>query len=529
MINPDGLCMGCMKQKGMKERCPYCGFSLQEYMKKQSGKALLPGTILKGIYLLGKIMGEGGFGITYIALNLNTEEPVAVKEYFPVNLAARDTMTADRQAVSLPGGNNRQLYEDGLKNFSAEAKRLRQFSSLPGITGFIDFFCENRTGYLVMEYINGTTLGCYLNRKKYIPEKETLVLMRPVLNTLAQLHRHGVIHRDISPDNIMVRNNGQLYLIDLGAARHVSEAEDQSITVLLKRGYAPVEQYQTHGRQGPWTDIYAVCAVMYKMISGRVPHESIDRMIGKELPDLEDLSLANGIPSVSHRTSQSIKKGLSVRSADRYQTAEEFMEALYDETADIQEDTQDKEERKQQTVLITILLPLVLFLLTASVFLSLNSGDTDRNQLPAEQSGTAAAAREPEPAAAVSGEGTICEIPISDIDFSSCDELAASVSRMTDKKVYAVFDKAYDIRYLTVRCGRNDYSAGSGRERLEVTLGDTVFDIPLSSPYEETCLKLEPPVRCSVLCLEASDSVVKSTEQDIYIEDAEAYGIWILE
>ena len=327
------LCYGCMREKeNIDEICPYCGFNRFSYEKTRSTRALPLGTILNGKYFLGKVLGEGGFGITYLALDLNFEIPVAVKEYFPVGLASRDTsIEGNTENVSVITGEKKKYYEYGIKSFSSEAKNLARFQKTDGIISVKDFFLENSTAYLVMEYIEGKTLKQYLEEREFpLSEEETLRLIRPILNALQKIHEEGIVHRDISPENIMLAKDGRVVLIDFGAARISTGAETKSLTVLLKHGYAPVEQYQTQGKQGPYTDIYAVCATMYRMLSGKKPEEAIDRIVEDRVIPLEERRDIQ----VSYQVSSAIQKGLSIQAWDRYQTVEELIYNLY-EKADL--------------------------------------------------------------------------------------------------------------------------------------------------------------------------------------------------
>ena len=329
-MNIENLCYGCMREKeNADESCPYCGFDKFSYEKTRSTRALPLGTILNGKYFLGKVLGEGGFGITYLAMDLNFEMPVAVKEYFPVGLASRDTsIEGSTENVSVITGEKKKYYDYGIRSFSAEAKNLAKFQRTDGIIAVKDFFLENHTAYLVMEYIDGKTLKQYLEEKGApLSEEETLRLIRPILNDLQKIHEEGIIHRDISPENIMLAKDGRVVLIDFGAARISTGAETKSLTVLLKHGYAPVEQYQTQGKQGPYTDIYAICATMYRMMSGEKPEEAIDRMVEDKVVRLE---IKNGL-YISHAVSEAVQKGLAIQSKDRFQTVGELKEKLFEE------------------------------------------------------------------------------------------------------------------------------------------------------------------------------------------------------
>lgn len=330
MIDPNKVCLGCMRETAGEEICPYCGFSLKNYEAERNIRILPAATILNGKYLVGKVIGDGGFGITYLALDLNLQVPVAIKEYFPVGLASRDTADGKNETLSLLSGDKERFYKMGLHSFSEEAQSLAKFREVSGVVSVNDFFYENGTAYLVMEYIQGKSLKKYMKEcNGTLPEAKVLEIMRPILDALAQIHKQGIIHRDISPENIMLSDSGEVLLIDFGAARTATGAETKSLTVLLKHGYAPVEQYQTKGKQGPWTDIYAVCATMYRMLSGILPDEAVERMVQDNLVPLEKLNRNGDGILVSHHVSAAIQKGLAVRPENRYQNVEKLITDLY--------------------------------------------------------------------------------------------------------------------------------------------------------------------------------------------------------
>ena len=324
------LCFGCMKEKeNPGQRCPRCGFDINEYMQNCSARVLRPGTILNGQYLVGKVLGEGGFGITYLAFDLNVMMAVAIKEYFPSGLASRDGSEKSDGRISAFSGEKKNYFEHGLNNFVEEVRKLMQFRDYEGIVKVNTLFYENGTAYMVMEYIRGKSLKQYLQEKQVpLSEAETLAIMKPVLRILGKVHESGVIHRDVSPDNIMLGDNGKVYLIDFGAARMVTGAETKSLDVMLKPGYTPFEQYYSKGNMGPWTDVYAVCATMYRMMSGKVPQESLARIDRDQQETLYALSEKREIPSVSQRTSQVVEKGMSLKTEDRYQNIYELIKDL---------------------------------------------------------------------------------------------------------------------------------------------------------------------------------------------------------
>lgn len=314
------LCMGCMKKKPNKGVCPYCHFDLNEYQALPHH--LQPRTILNGKYMVGKALGEGGFGITYIGWNLNLEIPLAIKEYFPSGFVTRDVGRADN--VSVLSGNKAQFYEKGREKFLDEARILGKFDDMEGIVSVKDFFKENGTAYIVMEYLDGEDFGSFLQRNGgKLPVESVFEMMKPVMKALIAVHNKGLIHRDISPDNIRITTNSKVKLLDFGAAREVSGGE-KSLSIMLKPGYAPEEQYRTRGRQGPWTDVYALCATMYRAITGQKPIESLDRMGRDELLRPSQLGV-----SISPSQEHAIMKGMEVLAQNRWQSVKELYDAIF--------------------------------------------------------------------------------------------------------------------------------------------------------------------------------------------------------
>lgn len=271
------ICLGCMREKPQASgKCPYCGFDTKTY--EYNNRWLPLEHILAGKYLLGRVIGEGGFGITYIGWDLNMEVRVAIKEYFPVGLASREIRGTSQYTISSLTGERKQNYRHGLEKFAAEARSLAKFYHLEGIVAVKDFFFENETAYMVMEYVDGMTLKEYLKKHgERLDEKEALRIFQPVIRSLEVVHQENVIHRDISPDNIMITRSGESKLIDFGAARMSCNDQNHTFTIILKHGYAPPEQYQSKGQQGPWTDVYAVCATLYRAMTGQLPPNAMDR------------------------------------------------------------------------------------------------------------------------------------------------------------------------------------------------------------------------------------------------------------
>lgn len=269
------FCPHCMRPAKGKT-CPDCGRSLSY----ENNANLLPvGTVLKGgahSYRIGEALGQGGFGVTYIALDLSDNRQVAVKEYFPARCASR---AADGSIEPKP--NQEAVYEGGRFSFLQEAKMLASLEGMPAVVQGLDYLETNNTAYLVMEFLDGTPLYQVVQKRGRILAEELMPMLKPLLENIARLHEAGIIHRDISPDNIMWMPDNTLKLLDFGCARSMEDGK--SMTVLIKKGFAPVEQYQRHG-QGPYTDVYALAATIYYCLTGIIPPESPARMLdGKEL------------------------------------------------------------------------------------------------------------------------------------------------------------------------------------------------------------------------------------------------------
>ena len=283
---------------------------------------LRKGTRLIGRYTIEGVLGQGGFGITYLGIDELHEKKVAIKEFFPQGIVTRNIEYQDTVTVTFIG--EKDNYEKGKERFLKEARTMAKFSKDEGIVKALDFFEINNTAYIVMEYLEGVTLKQYLAENKRIDAEDLVELLVPLIESLDEIHSQGLIHRDISPDNIMVLPDGRIKLMDFGAARDYTEFGEKSLSIVLKPGYAPPEQYQTHGVQGPWTDIYALCATMYKCITGENPPDAIERVMDDHLKKIS----AFGIP-VLPQIEKAIIKGMSVTAKDRYQNVGDFCEDLY--------------------------------------------------------------------------------------------------------------------------------------------------------------------------------------------------------
>ena len=291
-------------------------------MEKNS-YSLQRNTGLIGRYVIQEVLGQGGFGITYLGIDKLYGNKVAIKEYYPQEIAMRKAQYED--VVTVTSIEEKNNYDKGKKRFLDEAQVMARFNKNEGIVKILDFFEANNTAYIVMEHLEGITLKQYLGKYGVIQFRNLIEMMLPLLEALIEIHSQGLIHRDISPDNIMVQHNSKLKLMDFGAARDYTESGNKSLTVILKPGYAPPEQYQTHGVQGPWTDIYALCATIYKCLTGITPPDAIARVMDDKFkePDQLDGKLSPDIKKI-------LWKGMNIFPEERYQDIVEFGEDVCD-------------------------------------------------------------------------------------------------------------------------------------------------------------------------------------------------------
>ena len=284
-------------------------------MMKNEMNLLPAGTLVADRYEILEVIGQGGFGITYKAYDSVLDVPVAIKEYYPSGIASRyHEQSLD---VQVGGSENRRLFEEGKKKFLEEARILARFSEDPNVVGVRNFFEDNQTVYIVMQYLQGESLKEYIEKNGKISFDEAYRLLRPVMQSLGRIHAAGLIHRDISPSNLIRMRTGKVKLIDFGTAREYSTDGDKSLSIVLKPGYAPAEQYQTHGLQGPWTDVYALCASIYKLITEITPENSLNRMVNDEVRLPSECGA-----EISAAQEQVLMQGLAVRESDRIRSME---------------------------------------------------------------------------------------------------------------------------------------------------------------------------------------------------------------
>ena len=304
--------------------CPHCGF--QEGTESDNPLHMATGSILADRYVIGRVIGFGGFGVTYIAWDALLEMKVAIKEYLPSEFSTR---VLGHNEVTVFGGDKQEQFSDGMSKFIDEAKKLAKFHATPGIVKIFDSFECNNTAYIIMELLQGETLAEILKREKRIPEDKAIQMMIPIIKSLEDVHKDGIIHRDIAPDNIFVTEDGEVKLIDFGAARYATTTHSRSLTVIIKPGYSPEEQYRSRGDQGPYTDVYAVAATMYKMITGETPPDALERRAffeNKRKDILQPLAKFDKNIDLNHENA--ILNALNIRVEDRTPDMTSFLYEL---------------------------------------------------------------------------------------------------------------------------------------------------------------------------------------------------------
>lgn len=314
-INNKRLCESCFCE-AEGEPCLNCGFSAAEY---SADPLVLPiGTKLNDKIIIGRVMGKGGFGVTYLGYDLRMDRTIAIKEYYPNGIAYR---VPGGTEISINDPKSEETFEKGAEKFYAEAEMVSQFNGNPNIVSVYDYFRENNTVYLVMEFIQGITLKNYIKKHGRLSDGQARFVMDKIAAALSITHSAGVLHRDISPDNIMICLDGKIKLIDFGAARQILEESSSNLTVVMKHGYTPIEQYTKKGRQGAWTDIYSLGASIYYALTEVVIDDPYSRMDN-------DGELAENKHGINNDLWNILKKCTMVNSSDRYGSAIDLRKAL---------------------------------------------------------------------------------------------------------------------------------------------------------------------------------------------------------
>ncbi len=314
-VNDKRLCEACFAEVA-SDVCPECGF--EKAFSRHDNTVLTMGSVLEDRYLIGKVIGKGGFGITYLAYDMKLRCRVAIKEYFPYGVAVRDN---DMTTVSVSSEDSASTFKEGADKFYEEARLVAGFNGNPNIVSVYDFFYGNDTVYFTMGYLQGVTLKKYIADKGILSTSKAVRLANDVCNALMAAHSENVLHRDISPDNIMICNDGTIKLLDFGAARQVFTDESRSLSVILKQGFAPLEQYQKRGKQGPWTDIYSLGATIYYSLTGDVIDDPMSRLD-------DDDDFASNRYGIHEGLWEIIVKATKLKPKERYQDVFELREEL---------------------------------------------------------------------------------------------------------------------------------------------------------------------------------------------------------
>ncbi|MEE3450695.1 MAG: PASTA domain-containing protein [Acutalibacteraceae bacterium] len=319
-------CLGCMERFPDKlKMCPYCGYVVDTPV--ENAVHMEPGTLLADRYIIGKVLGYGGFGVTYVGWDGKLRQKVAIKEYFPTEFSTR--MPGKTMLTIFNDQKKKEQFESGLEKFIDEAKRLAKFQNTPGIVKILDAIEENDTAYIIMEYLDGETLTEMLDREGTIEEDKAVEMLMPVMKSLEVVHKTGIIHRDIAPDNIFITKSGDVKLIDFGASRYETTSHSRSITVIIKPGYSPEEQYRSRGDQGPHTDVYALAATLYKMVTGVVPPDALERRASCEEKRRDIIKLPHLLnKNISKNTENALMNALNVRIEDRTPDIKSFITEL---------------------------------------------------------------------------------------------------------------------------------------------------------------------------------------------------------
>lgn len=355
-------CLHCMEIYDEEyDVCPYCGF--QRGTPPDIKYHLYPGTVIADRYIVGTVIGHGGFGVTYVAWDTQLGIKTAIKEFYPVGLVSRSSQTMDLIHM---GADSDQEYQAGIDRFLAEAKTIAQFNKESNIVHVYDYLRANNTAYIVMEYIEGETLESYLKQypEEKMPVEMAVELAKKVAQALAVIHAGGTIHRDISPSNIMICENREIKILDFGAARLFTAEKSQSLSVILKPGYAPPEQYASRTKQDERTDLYALGAVLYRMVIGKVPPEALERT--KEHDMTRPGILRQDLPSWVDRI---IMKAMALDPAERFHNASEFEEAL-NRGVFFQKPEDTSSEREESAT--NIIMIVVWILLLIGIFYGVN-------------------------------------------------------------------------------------------------------------------------------------------------------------
>ena len=312
-------CFGCMEEiQGYP--CPHCGFDPRSV--KGIEYALPMGTILAGKYLVGRVLGQGGFGITYVGWDIALERKVAIKEYYPSGQVSRNP--GSRGLTWYTSVQSQQAKQNGTQIFLKEARKMSKVDDIPNVVRVRDLFQENETAYIVMDFVEGETLKARLEKTGPLPWEQAKGIFLPAIQAMEQVHQAGLVHRDISPDNLMLTPDGKVKILDLGAAKDLSINSGASSMQVAKGGFSPFEQYTQRGSSGPWTDVYAMAATVYYTLTGKLPPVATDRVVEDTISWEEP-----GLKALSALALEALQKAMVISAKNRMQSMEELEKGLY--------------------------------------------------------------------------------------------------------------------------------------------------------------------------------------------------------
>lgn len=357
-------CMNCMKiYKNSLDVCPYCGY--KENTLAKEAHHLQPGTLLADRYTIGTVLGVGGFGITYRAWDRRLEQIVTVKEYYPTEIVNR---IPGQDEVIIYTGERLNEFQKGKESFLSEARIMTRFSTYPSIIKEFDFFEANNTAYIVMEYLEGESLKQKIDRDKKISVEEALPLILSILSDIEKVHAAGIIHCNIAPDNIYLTSYGGVRLIDFSLTKTTTSIKNnESLSVIIKSGYSAEEQYRSKGNIGPWTDVYALAATFYKVITSITPPEAIERSYKDTIKLPSELNV-----EITKNIELSIMNALNVKIDDRTQSATEFKKELLSSEVKARKATKARCDAGKLSLwvkIIIFILVLVLFFIFVLIFI----------------------------------------------------------------------------------------------------------------------------------------------------------------
>ena len=303
--------------------CPHCGFDPRSVEGIEY--ALPMGTILAGKYLVGRVLGQGGFGITYVGWDIALERKVAIKEYYPSGQVSRNP--GSRGLTWYTSVQSQQAKQNGTQMFLKEARKMSKVDDIPNVVRVRDLFQENETAYIVMDFVEGETLKARLEKTGPLPWEQAKDIFLPAIQAMEQVHKAGLVHRDISPDNLMLTPDGKVKILDLGAAKDLSVNNGASSMQVAKGGFSPFEQYTQRGSSGPWTDVYAMAATVYYTLTGKLPPVATDRVVEDTISWEEP-----GLKALSAQALEALQKAMVISAKNRMQSMEELEKGLYSTT-----------------------------------------------------------------------------------------------------------------------------------------------------------------------------------------------------